>query len=148
MIRFESDMQRLAADIGRHSQQFEQEARQIVARSTLSAESTAKQLAPVQTGNLRSSIGSRFKNSGLTGIVEATAAHAAYVEFNTRPHIIRAKRAKYLRFKKGGSIHFRKSVKHPGTTAQPFMRPALDAERPHFIREITAAAARAAGGGS
>ena len=147
MIRFESNMQRVAADIGRSCQRFEAEARQIVARSTLNAETYAKQLAPVQTGNLRSSIGSRFKNSGLTGIVEATAAHAAYVEFNTRPHIIRAKRAKYLRFKKGGQVHFRKSVKHPGTTAQPFMRPALAQERPYFIQEITEAARRAAAGG-
>ena len=148
MIRFNSNMQQIAADIGHRTEQFEAEARQIVARSTLNAESQAKQRAPVQTGNLRSSIGSRFTNNGLTGIVEATAAHAAFVEFNTRPHIIRAKRAKYLRFKKGGQVHFRKSVKHPGTTAQPFMRPALDAERPFFIQEITAAAARAAGGGS
>lgn len=148
MIRFNSNMQQIAADIGDRTENFEAEARNIVARSTLNAESEAKLRAPVQTGNLRSSIGSRFTNNGLTGIVEATAAHAAFVEFNTRPHIIRAKRAKYLRFKKGGQYHFRKSVKHPGTTAQPFMRPALDAERPHFIREITEAAARAAGGGS
>lgn len=146
MIRFESNMRQIAAEIENRTQQFDQEARQIVMRSTLNAESEAKQRAPVQTGNLRSSIGSRFKNGGLTGIVEATAAHAAFVEFNTRPHVIRAKRAKFLRFKKGGTYHFRKSVQHPGTTAQPFMRPALDAERPHFIQEITNAATRAAGG--
>ena len=146
MIRFESNMQRIAADMENSTRQFEQEAKQIVMRSTLNAESEAKQRAAVQTGNLRSSIGSRFKNGGLTGIVEATAAHAAFVEFNTRPHIIRAKRAKFLRFKKGGTYHFRKSVQHPGTTAQPFMRPALEVEKPYFIRDLTEAAARAAGG--
>lgn len=148
MIQFNSNLNQVSAAFSQATQQFNQEARQIVARSTLNAESIAKLRAPVQTGNLRSSIGSRFKNNGLTGIVEATAEHAAYVEYNTRAHIIRAKNAKYLRFKKGGQVHFRKSVKHPGTTAQPFMRPALEEERPHFIREMTEAARRAAGGGS
>ena len=148
MIRFRSNMNQIRASFGQASQQFEQEARQIVARSTLNAEAIAKMRAPVQTGNLRSSIGSRFTDGGLTGIVEATAAHAAFVEYNTRAHIIRAKNVKYLKFKMNGTTVFRKSVRHPGTTAQPFMRPALEEERPHFIREITEAATRAAGGGS
>ena len=46
------------------------------------------------------------------------------VEFGTDPHIIIAKNKKVLANKKKGLI-FGKIVHHPGTVAQPFMRPAL-----------------------
>ena len=107
-----------------------------ILKSTLQIEAQAKLLAPAKTGKLRGSIQSRVFNDGLSGEVTATAAHAAFVEFNTRAHIIRPKRKKWLRFKKGGEWVFRKVVFHPGTTEQPFMRPALEQERPHLLREL------------
>lgn len=142
MITFNSNIDDVMANIQSATNGFEQKAKDVVMKSTLNAEASAKMKAAVQTSKLRSSINSRFENAGMTGIVEATAAHAAFVEFNTRAHIIRAKNAKYLRFKMGGQWVFRKSVMHPGTKAQPFMRPALEEERPHFIREMNDAVRR------
>ncbi len=47
--------------------------------------------------------------------------HAKFLEFGTAPHPIRAKNARALRFKSGGTTIFRRSVKHPGTPATRFL---------------------------
>lgn len=49
------------------------------------------------------------------------------VEFPTRPHTITSKGDYPLRDKHGNV--FGKSVEHPGTKAQPFLRPSLDVLR-------------------
>jgi len=54
-----------------------------------------------------------------------TVEYAEAIEFGTDPHIIKIKNKKVLANKKQGII-FGKEVKHPGTEAQPFFRPALD----------------------
>ena len=66
----------------------------------------------------------------------ASADYAAFVERGTRPHEIRPRNRKVLRFaadagsarlsgspRKGGRVRFAKRVQHPGTRAQPFMVP-------------------------
>lgn len=72
--------------------------------------------------------------------VTVTAEGAAvYLEKGTRAHDIRARRARALRFaatsggrrltgtpRRGASVVFARSVRHPGTQAQPFMRPAAE----------------------
>lgn len=121
--------------------------RDAVQTSALSAESNAKRLAPVSNkrggGNLRSGIGHKIDADGLGAEIRSTAAYSAYVEYNTRAHIIRPKKAKVLKFEKGGQTIFAKEVRHPGTTEQPFMRPALREEKPHFIKDIRGAVRRA-----
>lgn len=47
------------------------------------------------------------------------------VNDGTRPHIIRPKRAKALRFRVGGKVVFARIVHHPGTRARPFLDRAL-----------------------
>jgi hypothetical protein len=81
-----------------------------------------KRGAPVKTGNLRRTIhlGSVTTRSATT---VASAKYAPAVEFGTRPHIIRPRRAKVLRFAAGGRVVFTKLVRHPGTKPQPFMIP-------------------------
>ncbi len=76
-------------------------AKEILKRTT-QVERRAKQLAPVDTGRLRSSITSRLgsDSQGVVGIVGTNVSYAAFVEFGTR----------YM-------------------AAQPFLRPALDAAR-------------------
>ena len=102
----------------------------------------AKTLAPVDTGQLRGSI-TYVTDTGARGQVDngakqldgkpkkgeawaGTASdHAVFVEFGTKPHKIQPKNANELAFKgKDGSTVIRKSVNHPGTVAQPFLRPA------------------------
>jgi hypothetical protein len=57
-------------------------------------------------------------------VVYSNGPHAAYLEFDTKPHLIRPKPGrKALRFfmgGPGGGQLIRRSVQHPGTKAQPF----------------------------
>lgn len=78
---------------------------------------------PVKTGELRDSIGVRVESQRV--IVGPTASHAPYVEFDTKPHKITAKPGSALSFMVGGNRVTVRSVNHPGTTAQPFVRPAF-----------------------
>lgn len=101
-------------------------ARQVVNR--------AKVLAPVDTGRLRSSI--RVERRSFFGLrskwtIGSDVEYAPMVNDGTRPHLIRPKNAKALRFRMGGRIVFAKVVRHPGTRARPFLDRAL--------REVAAA---------
>lgn len=109
-------------------------------------------LAP---GELQKSIRATPPTGSLSGgnlvvTVSAAAPHALHVEYGTDPHEIRPKanRASFgpnlsgynsqntpvgkraLRWGGGASGWiFAKKVNHPGTTAQPYMEPALEAKR-------------------
>lgn len=51
----------------------------------------------------------------------ANTPYAIYVTEPTKPHVIRAKAARYLRYMgTGGKVVFRKKVKHPGTKGNDF----------------------------
>lgn len=71
----------------------------IVAMAAMTIESEAKQLAPVDTGHLRASIGA-VQEGRATWVVRAAAHYALYVEMGTR----------YM-------------------GAQPYMRPAIERAR-------------------
>lgn len=78
----------------------------------------AKTEAPVKTGRLRAGIRSRI--SSFQGIVESTVNYGIFIHEGTKAHIIRPVRKKALYWK--GARHPVKSVRHPGTKANPFMR--------------------------
>lgn len=80
----------------------------------------AKLEVPVKTGTLQKHI-FIFPSGIGSGMVSATSKYAAAVEFGSKPHIIRARTAKVLSTGKGGII-FGKTVRHPGTRPNPFMR--------------------------
>ncbi|MFD3535242.1 HK97 gp10 family phage protein [Streptomyces sp. NPDC058664] len=95
-------------------------ARQVVAR--------AKVLAPVDTGRLRASI--RVERRSILGLrqrwtVGSDVEYAPWVNDGTRPHIIRPRRGKALKFKMGGRTVYAAVVHHPGTRARPFLDRAL-----------------------
>lgn len=86
----------------------------------------ARQDVPVKTGNLgrqvrEGRIGVRGPRT-VTGSIEDHADYALYVHEGTRPHVIRPKNGKALRFNVGGRTVFAKVVHHPGTGARPFLR--------------------------
>ena len=93
----------------------------------------AKLLVPRKTGHLgRSILPGRITRDSAT--VEARTPYAAAVEFGTKPHIIRPRKAKVLAWggtrrlsgalRKGSSpTHFARFVNHPGTKAQPYLLP-------------------------
>ena len=95
-------------------------ARQVVNR--------AKVLAPVDTGRLRSSIRAdppRVFSLRGSVTVGSDLEYAAMVNDGTKPHVIRPKNAKVLRFNVGGQVVFARVVNHPGTRARPFLDRAL-----------------------
>ena len=88
----------------------------------------AKILCPVDTGRLRASIQGQLKRNILLRPrfeVGSNVEYAPYVNDGTRPHIIRPRTARALRFVVGGQVVFARVVHHPGTRAQPFLDRAL-----------------------
>lgn len=130
----------------------------VLDETALKADAQAKELCPVDTGRLRASIRPE-KADKFTRDVVTAAEYAADVEFGTAPHVITPKSAKILAWKspvaqnvktaqplyksaktgkliktkKLAAYTFAKRVSHPGTKAQPFMRPAFEAVRSGFV---------------
>lgn len=114
----------------------------ILGKLQLGTVAEAKKLAPRKTANLSRSIRPGFL-SDREAFVRAEAGYAAYVEKGTRPHEIRARKGRALRFPAagvgttlGGRVRtgearalgagayvFRSVVHHPGTKPQPFLEP-------------------------
>lgn len=88
-----------------------------IAKNAREMVSTAKTMAPRDTGELEASIGARPIEGGWA--VEATAEQAAFVEFGTPPHIA------------GGKFE---GAKHPGQKAQPFFFASYRANKIRFRR--------------
>ncbi|MDQ1018975.1 hypothetical protein [Streptomyces afghaniensis] len=63
--------------------------------------------------------------SGLQGVITCDHPAARFVLDGTRPHIIRPRHAKALRFEVDGGVVYSAIVRHPGTRANNFLRRAL-----------------------
>lgn len=68
-------------------------------------------------------------DKNIVWITGATADYAVHVEFGTDPHTIQADDAEVLHFVVDGEEVFVQEVDHPGTQAQPYMRPAAEVVR-------------------
>lgn len=88
-----------------------------------------------RAGVLERAIDSDVQERPLVGYVFVTndAPYGKYVHEGTRPHEIRPRRKKALRWATGGGFVFAKSVMHPGTKADPFLQNALDRERDDVV---------------
>lgn len=97
-----------------------------VDRTRIDVQNEARRRAAVDTGRLRSSIVSRAENSGRSVgyVVGTNVSYAAAVEKGTEPHDIFPKDKQALYWP--GAAHPVAVVHHPGTRAQPFMRPAIE----------------------
>jgi HK97 gp10 family phage protein len=97
-----------------------------VERTRIDVQNEARRRAPVDTGRLRSSIVSRAEGSGRTVgyVVGTNVNYAAAVEYGTAPHVIKPKYKQALYWP--GAAHPVAQVNHPGTRAQPFLRPAIE----------------------
>lgn len=95
-----------------------------------------QQYAPVRTGFLRDHI-QVIKAPGRVRVGPVGVDYDAAVEYGTKPHIIRAKPGKTLAFRMNGTMIFVKSVKHPGTKAQPYIRPAREWAQRELSEKIT-----------
>lgn|GEM_PF-2338014 len=77
--------------------------------------------------------------------IKSPKRYASFVEFGTRPHIIRARKSKFLVFRgRSGALVFRRSVKHPGTKPTHFLWNATNAAYRFSIQDMTERAGRLA----
>lgn len=79
---------------------------------------------------------------GYRGRIRSVRKVARYMEKGTRPHVIRAKRSRVLRFHSGGALVFRRSVNHPGTKPTWFMRDAAERAYARLGQSLSAEMAR------
>lgn len=112
-----SELNTLAADLQATGVRAGVLANKLVRKTAYDIERDAKTFAPVDTGNLRSSIGSTFELGGLAAAVSATANYAHFVEFGTS-----------------------KMAPHA------FMGPALDRNTPAFVKGVEQIGGEALGG--
>jgi HK97 gp10 family phage protein len=97
-------------------------------------------LVPVRTGVLRNSIHIQVETDKVViGPNLNQAPYAGYVEFGTKPHVIRAKKAKALKFQVGGTTVYARKVNHPGTRPHPYVEPAFT----HWVDSLGTMAAEA-----
>ncbi len=89
-------------------------------------EAEQKRLCAVDTGATRNSIHVREgrDEAGSFWEVGSDLETALWLELGTRPHVIRPKDKQALSWP--GGEHPVKEVHHPGTKAQPFIRPSVE----------------------
>ena len=86
----------------------------------------ARENAPRKTGRLRESIGIRRTKHGYEVVMGGSKApYAVFLEYGTRPHVIRPKRARALRFEVDGKIVYARYAMHPGTHPRRIMAKAI-----------------------
>jgi len=102
--------------------ELEQQARITARRLRFEWEDQVKQTEPVDTGNMKSK--TRMSDRQTVGGFEVEGLvdtdYAEYVSGGTRPHVIRPRTAKVLRFTIGGRTVYATKVNHPGTRPNDF----------------------------
>ena len=89
--------------------------------------------APRKTGRLQKSI--RVFRFGNSVKILPTVSYAVFVEKGVKPHEIKPKKAKVLRFEVGGEEVFARRVSHPGFSGTFFVRKTGEIIRPR-LREL------------
>jgi HK97 gp10 family phage protein len=122
-----ADVSRLAEALRETAQESGVTTHQVLIQSAnqILAEMEAK--VPVKTGALRRSLGIRVGTDRVTIGPDASIPYAGFVEHGTGPHEIRPRNKKVLKFTVHGKVVFARVVHHPGTQAQPYVRPAFQA---------------------
>lgn len=97
-----------------------------------------RRLCPKDTGAYAKSWKVEIKGDSLV----ATTTQGdimTFLEEGTKPHIIRAKYARFLRWEdENGNVHFAKQVMHPGTKPQPHVQKILRQSQRALLNHILA----------
>ena len=117
-IRMEVDTSKLNLDSDKVNKAVSQELEKTAHR----IERQAKELAPIDTGELRRSI--TTEGSGLDYEISTNLEYSEYIEDGTSPHIINGN--PYLYWE--GASHPVRSVNHPGNRAYLYMETACDTQ--------------------
>ncbi len=93
----------------------------------------------LKTGVLNSSIFKKRTTDGWDiGHDLQRAPHAVFVMFGTKPHLIKPKKKKSLRWAGGGAFHFAKVVHHPGSKPDNWLKRAAAMAPQIFERAVQA----------
>lgn len=124
-----ADISRLSAALKESGRQSYVATHQVLIEAANYILSEMESRVPVDSGNLRKSLGVKVESHRVViGPDPAIAPYAIYVELGTEPHEIRAKKpGGALSFKMRGETVIVRKVNHPGTKAQPFIEPAFQA---------------------
>lgn len=89
-------------------------------------------------GGIRRIVRGNFHQSVGAGMSGPSTGYAQWVEDGTRPHIIRARNAKYLRFVQDGVVRYAKQVQHPGTPGRrpTHYKPGFMADSQHEAEQM------------
>ena len=117
-IRMEVDTSKLNLDADKINKAVSQE----IEKTAHRIERQAKELAPIDTGELRRSI--TTEGSGLDYEISTNLEYSEYIEDGTSPHIINGN--PYLYWE--GASHPVRSVNHPGNRAYLYMETACDTQ--------------------
>jgi HK97 gp10 family phage protein len=121
-----ADVTRLADALKQASQQSGITTQEVLIQSANHILAEMESLVPVKTGKLRTSLAIQVGANSVT--IGPHTDYAGFVEFGTKPHVIRPKKpGGVLVFTVGGVKVFTRKVNHPGTHAQPYVRPAFQA---------------------
>ena len=124
-----ADISKLTEALRQTAVQSETTTHQVLIQSANQILAEMESRVPVKSGVLRRSLGIRVDTDKVTiGPNEHQAPYAGYVEFGTKPHVIRPKEpGGVLVFTVGGKKVVTRLVHHPGTKAQPYVQPAFEA---------------------
>jgi HK97 gp10 family phage protein len=100
-----------------YPKKFREFQRQFLEEAGLFIQGEAVERVPVDGGRLKGSITHEVKDDHV--IIGTNVEYAPHVEYGTRPHTINGP----VKIK---NVGWRYIGTHPGTRAQPFLRPALD----------------------
>lgn len=117
-IRMEVDTSKLNLDADKINKAVSQE----IEKTAHRIERQAKELAPIDTGELRRSI--TTEGSGLDYEISTNLEYSEYIEDGTSPHIINGN--PYLYWE--GASHPVRRVNHPGNKAYLYMETACDTQ--------------------
>jgi HK97 gp10 family phage protein len=125
----QADISKLADALRQTADNAQITTQQVLVQSANQILAEMEALVPVDTGKLRNSLQIQVDPDRVTiGPNEHIAPYGGYVEFGTKAHTIRPKTpGGVLVFKMNGKTVYAKKVHHPGTRAQPFVRPAFEA---------------------
>lgn len=122
-----SQVHELARDLRAYADIVEPKAREIVALVGHAVVADAQVFAPVDTGNLKNSIG--VDVDGLSFVAGPTAEYGQWVEEGSEPHAIPNA------FGYGPDFGTEDDF-HPGNSPQPFMGPAFDRQEPVVVKVV------------
>lgn len=119
-----------------------------VAETTRMALNRMRVTAPKRTGRMANSLKMtmRARRTFVVGTITASPRYTHFVERGTRPHVIKARKKRALKFHGRGGIVIVRSVKHPGTKPRPFMfRSLVDVAVPRGYRVTRTVTVRTVG---